>query len=160
MDSALDPEILPFDRPGFLIRRAHQITLSLFLDHFKDYGISPHQLGALICLLRYGAMKQIALAKLLGLDRSTMALVVGLLERRGLIAANPLPTDRRTKELAITAAGEEVVRGSRALLDTLKAEMMSVFTAAESAEFQRLLKKFNDGFNDRSRVPVSPPPAG
>src|SRR5689334_9165262 len=74
------------DRPGFLIRRAHQISQSVFVEECSALDITSTQFGVLWILGRAGEMDQIGIARLLGFDRSTTALVVKLLERRRLIS--------------------------------------------------------------------------
>ena len=36
-----------YRRPGFLLKRCHQITAPLFLDHCRAFNITPSQYGAL-----------------------------------------------------------------------------------------------------------------
>src|SRR5207302_7283079 len=74
-----------YQRPGFLIRRAQQIAVSLFLEETGELGITNTQYGILMVLKSRPGIDQISLAKLLGLDRSTTGMVLGKLEKAGLI---------------------------------------------------------------------------
>ena len=73
-----------YRRPGFLIRRAHQIAVSLFLEETGDLGITNRQYGILLVLKRQPKIDQITVAKLLGLDRSTTGMVLTKLEAGGI----------------------------------------------------------------------------
>ena len=74
-----------YRRPGFLIRRANQIAVSLFLEETGALGITNSQYGILLVLKHHAGIDQISVAKLLGLDRSTTGLVLDKLEKAGLI---------------------------------------------------------------------------
>jgi len=60
-----------YRRPGFLIRRANQIAVSLFLEETGPLGITNSQYGILLVLKHHPGIDQISVAKVLGLDRST-----------------------------------------------------------------------------------------
>src|SRR5881394_146432 len=74
-----------YRRPGFLIRRAHQIAVSIFIEESGELGITNRQYGILLLLKRQSGIDQITVAKLLGLDRSTTGMVLTKLERDGLV---------------------------------------------------------------------------
>src|SRR6202035_6042035 len=74
-----------YRRPGFMIRRAHQIAVSLFLEETGELGITNRQYGILIALKHRPGIDQISVARLLGLDRSTTGMVIKTLEKAGLV---------------------------------------------------------------------------
>lgn len=157
------PEI--YDRPGFQIRRAHQNSVSVFLEHLKPFDLTPTQFGALTMVRRWEPVSQIDLARSLGFDRSTTALVVRLLVGRKLIARMPNPADRRKFALTLTAAGRKLLEASREATEQARLALLAPFSRAEAAEFLRLLRRFNGAFDGVSRAPqmvqgdASPPAA-
>src|ERR1043165_7076160 len=86
-----------YHRPGFMLRRAHQIAVSLFLEETGELNITTTQFGILHLLKHSPGLDQITVAKLLGLDRSTTGMVLGKLEDAGLIGRNVGTTDRRKR---------------------------------------------------------------
>ena len=96
------------DRPGFLIRRAHQISQSLFVEECAGLNITATQFGVLWVLGQGVQFDQIGIARLLGFDRSTTAMVVKLLEDRKLVLRSPDTNDRRRYLLRLTKAGEDL----------------------------------------------------
>src|SRR3977135_2643363 len=90
-----DPLAELYRRPGFMIRRAHQIAVALFLEETGELTITATQYGILFVLERRPGIDQISVAKLLGLDRSTTGMVVTKLERAGLIGRDIGTRDRR-----------------------------------------------------------------
>jgi DNA-binding MarR family transcriptional regulator len=145
------PEI--YDRPGFQIRRAHQNSVSVFLETLKPFDLTPTQFGALTMVSRWGPVSQIDLARSLGFDRSTTALVVRLLVSRRLIARMADPKDRRKFALTLTPAGRKLLDGCRAAAEEARLALLAPFSKAEAAEFLRLLRRFNAAFDGVSRAP-------
>ncbi len=94
-----------WSRPGYLIRRLHQIHCALFLEECKASQLTPVQYGLLTALSLHGALDQVSLAEELGLDRATTAEVLARLEARKLIARKANPRDRRAKLASITRRG-------------------------------------------------------
>ena len=144
-------------RPGFMIRRAHQIALSVFADTLAPLEVTSTQFGVLIILGCMPGIDQITLARLLGLDRSTAAMVVDLLVNRALVARTVHGTDRRKRELLLTKAGKKVVERGEPLAKRARDVLLEPFEADERREFMRLLEKFTRHFNDRVRVRVEQP---
>lgn len=145
------PEI--YDRPGFQIRRAHQNSVSVFVECLKPFDLTPTQFGALTMVRRWGPVSQIDLARSLGFDRSTTALVVRLLEGRRLIARSPNPHDRRKFALTLTPAGRRLLEASQKAAEEARLALLEPFSKAEAAEFLRLLRRFNEAFDGVSRAP-------
>ena len=69
------------ERPGFLIRRLHQIHSALFAEECAGESITPVQYSILSALDQIGAAEQIALARAVGLDTTNVADVLARLER-------------------------------------------------------------------------------
>ncbi|GHA03903.1 MarR family winged helix-turn-helix transcriptional regulator [Streptomyces echinoruber] len=65
--------------------------------------------GRTLNVLRRGPASMSALATTLTCDASNMTGIVGRLEKRGLVRREPSPSDRRVKNVVLTAEGERVV---------------------------------------------------
>ncbi len=108
--SVPDPSRI-WTRPGFLIRRLHQIQSGLFLEKCGTSTITPLQFGMLTVLTEYSDGADIGtLAFQLGTDRSTTADVARRLARRGYIEQAPAKTDRRKMVSRITKEGRVCLR--------------------------------------------------
>jgi DNA-binding MarR family transcriptional regulator len=143
-----------YRRPGFLIRRAHQIAVSLFLEETGELGITNRQYGILFALKHRPGIDQISVARLLGLDRSTTGMVIKTLEQAGLVGRGVGVRDRRRSSLALTRAGERMLERLAEPAQRAQARALSAFTPAERAQFLALLDKFIRKFNDSTRVPL------
>ena len=143
-----------YRRPGFMIRRAHQIAVSLFLEETGELGITTTQYGILLLLRHRPGIDQITVSKLLGLDRSTTGMVIEKLEKAGLIGRRVGTSDRRRRTLALTRAGARMLDKLAGPARTAQERVLSAFDAPERAQFLRLLEKFTRTFNDSTRVPL------
>src|SRR5215469_17837984 len=90
-----------YRRPGFMIRRAHQIAVAIFLAETGALGITNRQYGILLALKHRPGIDQISVARLLGLDRSTTGMVIKKLEQAGLIGRGVGVRDRRRASLVL-----------------------------------------------------------
>jgi DNA-binding MarR family transcriptional regulator len=136
-----------------MIRLAHQIAVSLFLDETGELGITNRQYGILFALARNPGIDQISVARLLGLDRSTTGMVIKKLERAGLVGRDVGARDRRRVSLRLTRAGERMLERLAGPAQRAQARVLSGFTPPERAQFLALLDKFIRKFNDSTRVP-------
>ncbi|MGH7123275.1 MAG: MarR family winged helix-turn-helix transcriptional regulator [Stellaceae bacterium] len=143
-----------YRRPGFMIRRAHQIAVAVFLEEARESRVTPTQYGVLIILARRPGIDQNTLGRLLGLDRSTTGLVVRKLAERRLITRATGADDQRRRELKLTRAGfallSRVASGAR----RAQQRLLSPLPARERARFLDLLARLTEAFNRSTRVPV------
>ncbi len=128
--------------------------MSLFLDETGELGITNTQYGILMVLKERPGIDQISLAKLLGLDRSTTGMVLGKLEKAGLVGRFIGTSDRRRRNLALTPAGESMLARLAEPARRAQRRVLSPFTAEEQMLFLGLLEKFVGKFNGSTRVPI------
>jgi len=128
-----------YGRPGFMIRRAHQITISVFQAHAGELGLTNTQFGVLYILKRYPSIDQVTLAKLLRLDRSTTGTVVATLESRGLVARDIGESDRRRRVLALTREGDGMLSQVQQKSAGTSGTLLAALSPAERELFLELL---------------------
>lgn len=97
-------------RPGFLIRRLHQIHGALFLEETRQFGITPVQYSLLTALAARGEIDQNGVALEIGLERTSVAEVIPRLVKRGLLERRQSHEDRRVKLVKLTRPGAILVR--------------------------------------------------
>jgi DNA-binding MarR family transcriptional regulator len=143
-----------YSRPGFMIRRAHQIAVSVFLEETAELKVTTTQYGILHLLKHRPNLDQITIARLLGLDRSTTGMVVKTLETAGLISRTVGATDKRRRDLELTPAGEAVLARLEVYAKAALERLLSPLSPDERPVLMALLKKLTGGLNDTSRVPI------
>ena len=140
--------------PGHLMRRCQQIAVSVFLDECRPWDLTPLQFAVLAELNRHGPDDQVGLGGALALDRTTISVVVKKLEQRGLVERTVSEKDRRSKPVSITEDGAHLIRDVLPAAETAQDRMLAPLTAAERAQFMRLLGKVATGNNSESRAPL------
>lgn len=140
-----------YDQPGHLIRRAQQISVSMFRETM-DADITPVQFAVLRMLKESPGVDQVTLAGLVALDKSTTADIAIRLEKRGLIVRKVVA--RRQRCLSLTSEGEVALAATVTAVHVLRDRMLASLSAAEQKEFIRLLKKFVHINNEKSRAPL------
>lgn len=135
-------------RPGFLIRRLHQIHTGLFLESCGEENITPVMYSVLSCLSQNGPLDQTTLAKAVAIDKTNMTDILKRLMNRGYVIREVADTDRRMRLTTLTAAGKAVLERTdphardahRRTLDALSPQdrvrftkmMMTIVEAAEN----------------------------
>lgn len=104
---------LLFTRPGFLIRRLHQIHSALFTEETLEHNITPVQYSLLTALEEYGELDQNSLAHHIGLERTSVAEVLPRLEQRELIVRSQSEHDKRVKYVKLSRKGRALVKKMR-----------------------------------------------
>lgn len=115
------------------------------VSQFYDQCISPSglrgtQFSILARLQRRGPLTINALAQALVMDRTTLGRNIQPLEREGLIATRPGRSDRRSKELHLTEAGEARLRAAMPRWTAAQARFEAAFGAGRAAELRELMR--------------------
>lgn len=146
-----------WSRPGFLIRRLHQIHVAIFLEELSEDNITPIQYGLLSILADSPNLDQLSLAEELGIDRANVADVLGRLENRGLVKRVASMEDKRRKLCSVTPEGLMFVRKYYGNMQRAQERLLYPLTPAEREDFMRLVRKIADANNDLGRAPLRPP---
>lgn len=128
-----------YARPGFLIRRLHQIHSGLFLEETSEFNITPVQYSLLSALLEQGELDQISLAMEIGLERTSVAEVLPRLEARGLIERRQSPLDGRVKLVRIARKGRALVQRMQEAVVRAHDRTIEALTPAERQFFMLMM---------------------
>jgi DNA-binding MarR family transcriptional regulator len=139
--------------PGHLIRRCQQIAVAIFLDEFRNAGLTPVQFAALSMIAQHPGLDQSRLVALIAVDRSTIGTILLSMEKRDLVKRITPQHNQRVKQLFIQPKGEDLLRTTPQLAERAQNRMMAPLTVAEQETFMRLLGQLVDGNNEFSRVP-------
>jgi DNA-binding MarR family transcriptional regulator len=74
---------------------------------------------------------QIELAKLIGVDKTTMVVTLDQLEAEGLAERRPSLTDRRVRVISVTKAGRRRVAQAREIVEQVQADVLARLPARE-----------------------------
>jgi len=143
-----------FRRPGFLVRRLHQIYVAIYFQNCERFGTTPVQSSVMQVLLAQPGMDQIALAQEIGIDRTTASSVLTRLEARGIVRREVDPVDRRNKCAFLTPAGQAMLHDMQASIEAAHRELVKPLAPAEREHFLEQLLCLVQANNDRGRSPL------
>jgi DNA-binding MarR family transcriptional regulator len=139
-------------RPGFLIRRLHQIHVALFLEECGDLGLTPVQFSVLTAVAETPGLEQARLTEKAGVDRTTLAGVVARLEKQGFVRRRPRRSDRRVKQVLPTSAGLDLLARMEAPARRAHARTIEAMPAAERQRFLQSLARLVEAGNAYGRA--------
>ncbi|MFN6994775.1 MAG: MarR family winged helix-turn-helix transcriptional regulator [Aquincola tertiaricarbonis] len=143
-----------FTRPGFLIRRLHQIHTWLFTEETQAFNITPVQYSLLTALAEHGEMDQNTLAYEIGLERTSVAEVLPRLEARGVVERQQAEHDKRVKLVKISRKGRALVKRMAEAAQRAHDRTIEQLPPEERERFMLQLIKLVEAHNDSSVVPL------
>ena len=114
-DTELDLGLLP-SFVGYHLRRAQLRVFNDFATTMSGTQITPGQFGVITLIAANPGMTQSALARAVGIERSTMVAVIDALESRGLVERRASPADRRSYALVPSSDGIALLRQIKPLV--------------------------------------------
>lgn len=150
------------DMAGHLIRRLHQISVSVFSEQMKlaEIDLTPVQFAALSTIDANPDIDQATLAGLIAYDRVTIGGVVDRLEAKGLVTRRISQQDRRARSVRLTDSGAQTLARARPLVMAFQDDILTGLTAEERAQLMNLIRKTTVAGNDQSRAPLQQPKTG
>lgn len=143
-----------FARPGFLIRRLHQIHTALFMEETRAFGITPVQYSLLSALLEHGEMDQNTLAAAIGLERTGVADVLMRLVDRALLQRRQSAEDKRVKLVSLSRAGRTLVKRMHDSAQRAHDRTVAHLPAPERAKFMLQMTRLVQANNAQSAAPL------
>ena len=146
------PLIDMYQRPGFLLRRAHQISAAIFEANCSEMGLTQAQYGALMVLQEEPGIDQTRLARALAFDKVTVLRVLRGLAQRGLVVRELSQSNRRQMSLRLTAQGEQLLMQSAAQVQRAYEQLMAPLVPRQREQFIALLQQLTDGLGEQARA--------
>ena len=131
--------------PGHLVRRAHQLAVSIFMEETGDFDVTPVQFAILNALIDDPGEDQVTLAGRVAFDAATSGSVISRLESKGWVRREADPADKRRKLLWVTPEGEQVALRMKRAVARAQARMVAPLDATERAQLVQLLGKLVAG---------------
>lgn len=141
-----------WDRPGFLVRRLHQIHVAMFHEECGNFSITPVQFGLLTILEGKSPLDQVTLAAEVGIDRTNVADVVKRLEGRGLVERRANQSDRRTRLVSITEDGRMFRQRVQKCMEIAQERFVGPLNEEDRRLFMRLLRNLIESNNETGRA--------
>lgn len=133
-DKSAPGEVPLLDMPGHLLRRAHQRSYELFVQHVGS-DVTRQQIALLIALSRTPGASQNMLVAETGFDKSTLKEMLNRMVARGWVDRSRDPNDSRAWMMHISPDGQaaldhhmaDVLRVQEEILAPLPPDLRPVF---------------------------------
>jgi len=112
----------------WLLSRASHVLTTELTAALERLRISPrgyHVLASAACEQH----TQIEIARLVGLDKTTMVVTLDELEAAGLARRRPSDSDRRTRVVEVTAKGRRTIREADRIMLGIQADVLAALPA-------------------------------
>ena len=145
-----------YERPGFLLRRSHQISVAIFERACASLSLTPAQYGVLAVLAAQPQIDQTRLAKALAFDKVTVLRVLKGLQDRGLCVRKPVASGRRQMAVTLTTAGHAMLQQARQPVQQAYEELLSPLDDQEQAMLVSLLQRLTQQLEPEARSSFVP----
>lgn len=122
----------------WLLSRASHALNTESTAALEELGVSPRA-HAVLTTAMSGEHTQTEIARLVGLDKTTMVVTVDELEAAGLAERRPSSSDRRARVIAVTPDGRRTVREADKVLDRVREDVLSALAPEDRDVFLRAL---------------------
>lgn len=141
-----------YARPGFLLRRAHQISAAVFEDECRELALTPAQFGVLTVLRSHPGMGQSSLARALGFDKVTVLRILRGLQARGFIERGPAENSRRNMAVTLTPQGEQVLKQAQKPAERAYRRLLAPLDEQQQAQLVELLHLLTGELDHEARA--------
>jgi DNA-binding MarR family transcriptional regulator len=128
------------DRLGYLLKHAQQRLAELSAAALAPFGVSGRECAVLIAIDNQIPLSQQEVAGRLGVDRTTMVVLVDELERKGLVQRQRDPDDRRKNVVALTETGRTTLRTATRALDQAERRFLGPLSGEQAARLKQTLR--------------------
>jgi DNA-binding MarR family transcriptional regulator len=132
------------DNLCWLLSRASHVLTTELTAALHVLGLAPR--GHMVLLTaETGAWSQTEIAKMVGLDKTTMVVTMDELEGAGLAERRPSPTDRRARVIVVTKAGTRLLRKADAIFDRIRGDVLSTLPGDQAEVLVDALRALVEG---------------
>ena len=139
MNNVLSESLLP------LLHRASQVADDSFASHAETGELTARQYIVLSAIAVREGASQTMIADMTGIDRSTLADVIGRLQRRGYVARRRTKQDARAYAVRLTDAGQRLLATAKPVADLVDSQLIDAIAPQKRSEFVKHLRLIAEG---------------
>ena len=145
---------------GYLLRQAHSVHRIRMERALHDMDVTLPQFSVLTMLAAYPGTSSAELARLSLLTPQTMSVIVGNLERTGLISRRPHAQHGRVLTIDITESGLQLLARCKLAAQQAETALLKNVSPADEIAVRRWLaevaRNFDDTTPDTNALPDAP----
>jgi DNA-binding MarR family transcriptional regulator len=124
---------------GYLLRQANTVFRMQMERALSDYGVTPPQFAVMTMLVAYPGISNADIARLSMLTPPTVSVIVGNLERAGLIVRTPHQVHGRIQQIEVTEKAKSLLAKCRKRVQVLEEALVADMSKEEQSVVKRWL---------------------
>lgn len=136
-----DPTWDPAAAPSYWINQASRVLMRRFEQRLRPLDFGMAYLPVALALEEEGALLQKDLAERAHVEQPTMAALLARMERDGLVAREPHPTDKRASQIRLTTKAKSRLPLAKEVLWNVAETVTIGFSEKERETFLKLLRR-------------------
>lgn len=125
---------------NYLLTGAQHEVFQMMSTKLLPYDVTPGQYGVLNCLWRQEATTPKDIARILGLEMTTISGVLDRMQKKGLIERDVDPNDRRCVHVRLTEQGKALEGPVLNIVDDVNRYVWSLFSKEEAETLANCLR--------------------
>jgi DNA-binding MarR family transcriptional regulator len=127
-------------RLGYLLKHAQLRLAELTAAALAPFGVTGRECAVLIAIDDRAPLSQQEVAQRLGVDRTTMVILIDELEGKGLVQRRRDPDDRRKNVVALTGTGRVTLREASRATAEAERRFLGPLSGEEIAGLRQALR--------------------
>jgi DNA-binding MarR family transcriptional regulator len=138
------PSAKALPRLGHLLKQTYLQFTGLTSAALEPLGITALEWAALLRFDEEPSLSQAGLARLLGIDRTTMVALIDQLEGKGLVKRRPHDEDRRKNAVELTADGRNLKKRAAQLVDACERQFLGALAKSDAYQLKTALQALTE----------------
>jgi MarR family transcriptional regulator, transcriptional regulator for hemolysin len=135
---------------GFLLHDIARLMRKRFDQRARNLNLTRAQWQVLAHLARHEGINQAGLAEILEIEPITLGRLIDRMAESGWVERRPHPSDRRARQLYLTAQAEPVFARMRALADEAREEALAGLLQDDRERLTATLIEIRNNLSDRN----------
>lgn len=125
--------------PAHLLRRATQYANDVYASEVGEDALTARQFAVLLTVEENEGLSQTDLVNLTGIDRSTLADMIGRMLKKDLLRRRRTDDDARANSVSITGSGKRALSTVLARVRKAEDKVLSPLPSGKRADFIKML---------------------
>ena len=125
--------------PAHLLRRATQYANDIYASEVGEEALTARQFAVLLTVEENDGLSQTDLVNMTGIDRSTLADMIGRMLKKELLRRRRTDDDARANSVSITTSGKRALSMVLARVKKAEDKVLAPLPAGKRGEFLKML---------------------
>jgi MarR family transcriptional regulator, lower aerobic nicotinate degradation pathway regulator len=130
--------------PAHLLRRATQYANDIYANEVGEEALTARQFAVLLTVDSHEGLSQTDLVNMTGIDRSTLADMIGRMLKKDLLRRRRTDDDARANSVSITSSGKRALSSVLNRVKKAEEKVLSPLPSGKRGDFLKMLTLIAD----------------